>query len=94
MNIIITFVFLRFIDLNFISVNKNAQKLANIQSHQGDLMLGLKHGEQGSTRIPPMWPGVQILASMPYVGLSLFLVLSFTLRGFSLGIQFPPLLKN
>ena len=58
-------------------------------------MLGVKHhGEQGSTRLPPMWPGVQILASMPYAGLSLFLVLSFALRGFSPGIQFPPLLKN
>ena len=37
-----------------------------ISSHRGDLMLGVKHhGEQGSTRLPPMWPGVQILASMP-----------------------------
>ena len=65
-----------------------------ISSHRGDLMLGVKHGEQGSTRLPPMWPGVQILASMPYVSLSLFLVLSFALRGFSPGSQFPPLLKN
>ena len=64
-----------------------------ISSHRGNLMLGLKRGEQGSTRLPPMWPGVQIPASMPYVGLSLFLVLSFALRGFSPGIQFSPLLK-
>ena len=34
------------------------------------------------TRLPVMWPGVQILASTPYVVLSLLLVLSFTLRGF------------
>ena len=34
------------------------------------------------TRLPVMWPGVQILASTPYVGLSLLLVLSFTLGGF------------
>ena len=34
------------------------------------------------TRLPVMWPGVQILASTPYVGWSLLLVLSFTVRGF------------
>ena len=37
------------------------------------------------TRLPVMWPGVQILASTPYVGWSLLLVLSFTLRGFFSG---------
>ena len=35
-----------------------------ISSHQGDLMLGLKHREQGSTRLPPTWPGVQIPARL------------------------------
>ena len=43
------------------------------------------------TRLPVMWPGVQILASTPYVGL---LVLSFTLGGFFRFIWFSPLLKH
>ena len=42
------------------------------------------------TRLPVMWPGVQILASTPYVGLSLLLVLSFTLGGFFRFICFFP----
>ena len=46
------------------------------------------------TRLPVMWPGVQILASTPYVGLSLLLVLSFTLGGFFRFIWFSPLLKH
>ena len=38
-----------------------------------------------STRLPPMWPGVRILASTPLCGLSLLLVLSLVSRGFSPG---------
>ena len=46
------------------------------------------------TRLPVMWPGVQILASTPYVGLTLLLVLSFPLGGFFRFICFSPLLKQ
>ena len=46
------------------------------------------------TRLPVMWPGVQILASTPHVGLSLLLVLSITLGGFFRFICFSPLLKH
>ena len=47
-----------------------------------------------STRLPPMWPGVRILASTPLCGLSLLLVLSLVSRGFLRELQFFPLLKN
>ena len=38
-----------------------------------------------STRLPPMWPGVQILASTSLFGLSLLWVLILVSRGFSPG---------
>ena len=40
-------------------------------------------GEQGMARLPPMWPGFKSCVDA-MCGLSLFLVLSLALRGFSL----------
>ena len=60
----------------------------------------INYGEQGMVqlweqRLPPTnvaW--VQILATMPYVGFSLLLVLSFLWEVFFRVLQFSPLLKN
>ena len=60
----------------------------------------INYGEQGMAqlweqRLPPTnvaW--VQILATMPYVGFSLLLVLSFLWEVFFRVLQFSPLLKN
>ena len=72
--------FCAFINLNSISVNKNAQKFANIQP----------------LRWPNAWPetwGAREQSPPTNVAWGSNSGV-YTLRGFSPGIQFPPLLKN